>query len=215
MSEIVATTETSEKEPRTIWRLVGGLLLVVVLALLARRFLPDLLNTPSVVEEPTLLVPVVTVKSLRGIAELATVEYTAIAEVRNERIPDDIRRRLGAREQILMLVYGEVKAGFDLSKLSEEDLWTDGTRVQLHLPAPETLSVSIDFDNTHIVHYEKSVLMSADPTLEGEALQAAQVALGQAAVEGGVLELAKQYGVLFFENHLRSLGFTEIRIAVN
>ncbi|MBC8447927.1 MAG: DUF4230 domain-containing protein [Chloroflexi bacterium] len=65
------------------------------------------------------------------------------------------------------------------------------------------------------MHYEKSLLVTHDPTLEGEALQAAQDALQQTAVEAGILDMASQYGQLFFENHLRSLGFTEIRIAVN
>ena len=52
-----------------------------------------------------------------------------MAEVPNERVPDDFRQYLGARERILLIAYGDVKAGFDLSKLRQEDLWTDGSRV--------------------------------------------------------------------------------------
>ncbi|MBI1882301.1 MAG: DUF4230 domain-containing protein, partial [Chloroflexi bacterium] len=81
--------------------------------------------------------PIVTFLGIRQIAELATVETLAVVEVQNEKIPDDIRNWVGVKEEILMLVYGNVKAGFDLSKLSENDLKADGTQVQLTLPAPE------------------------------------------------------------------------------
>jgi hypothetical protein len=159
--------------------------------------------------------PVVTIESIRRKADLVTVEYRTLVEVQNERVPDDFRQYFGAKERILLLVYGNVRAGFDLSKLKEEDLWRDGTRVQLHLPAPEILSISLDFERTHVVYHEKSLIVAHDPDLQGEALQTAKDAIRQAAMEAGILERAKEYGELFFENHLRSLGFTEVYVITN
>jgi len=132
----------------------------------------------------------VTVWDIRPIAELATIEYQAVAEIQDERVPDDFRQYLGIKEQVLLLAYGEVKAGFDLSKLSEEDLWTDGTRAQLHLPPPEIL-------------------------WEGEIYDTAQDSIRQGAIEAGILEDAARYGQLYYENFLRSLGFTEVQVIVD
>lgn len=115
-----------------------------------------------------------------------------------------------------MLVYGDVRAGFDLEKLSEDSLWTDGSRVRLVLPAPEILNSSINFDRTRIVYYENNLLLEDNnPNLQGEALEQAKTALEEAAVEGGILERANEYGQLYYENFLYSLGFTEVEVVVD
>ena len=173
---------------------------------------PTSAPTPTVTPTPA---PVVTITGIRRLAELATVEYQSVAEIQNERVPDDFRQYLGIKEQVLLLAYGEVKAGFDLSRLSEEDLWTDGTRVQLHLPPPEILSTSIDYDRTHAVYHRGTLLMSRDINWEGEIFETAQDSIRQGAIEAGILEDAAQYGQLYFENFLRSLGFTEVQVVVD
>jgi hypothetical protein len=94
-------------------------------------------------------------------------------------------------------------------------LWTDGTRVQLHLPAPEILSTDIDYQRTHVVYYEKSLLIQHDPNLGQETMKTAEDAIQQAALEADVLENAAKYGQLYFENFLRSLGFTEVQVVVD
>ncbi|HEY53584.1 MAG TPA: DUF4230 domain-containing protein [Caldilineae bacterium] len=191
----------------------AGIALILVLGLLGRLVLPDLLGlTPTPAPTPTPRPPVVSVLSLRPLAELATVEFPAVADIPNERVPDDIRKHLGVKEEVLMLMYGEVKAGFDLSKLSDEDIWIDGTRVQLYLPEPEILSTSIDFDKTRIVSYEKSILVGSDPALQAETLKKGKQALEQGALESGILDMATLFGQMYFENHLRSLGFTEVKV---
>jgi len=198
---------------------IAGLVAIVLLALSARVAI-DVFRRPAPTPPPDLALPppttpLVNIASVRAAAELATVDYRAVAEVPNERVPDDFRQYLGGAEQILLLAYGDVKAGFDLRKLSQDDIWTDGTRVQLHLPAPEILSSSIDFERTHVVYYQKSLLVSHDPNLESETLQIAKEAIQQAAIDAGVFEMAAEYGQLFFENYLRSLGFTEVQVVVN
>jgi len=186
------------------------LLIIIILSGLFTKaccFPPSPTPTPV----PT---PQVWIEGIRSIAELATVKYLTVAEVQNEQVPDDVRKLFGAKEQILMLVYGVVRAGFDLSKLSEGDLWTDGTRVQLVLPTPEILSITIDNERTHVVYYEKSLIVGHDVNLEGETRRMADEAIRQGAIEAGILEQAEAYGKIYFENYLRSLGFTEVRVVV-
>src|SRR5512140_3764764 len=53
----------------------------------------------------------VTMMDVRSVAESAITEYPLAAEIPNERVPQDIRARLGVKETIVLLVYGKVKVG--------------------------------------------------------------------------------------------------------
>jgi hypothetical protein len=90
-----------------------------------------------------------------------------------------------------------------------------GIKEQLHLPAPEILSTSIDYDRTHAVFHRGTLLMSRDINWEGEIFETAQDAIREEAVEAGILEDAARYGQLYFENLLRSLGFAEVQVVVD
>lgn len=185
--------------------MVGGLFVFLV----ARDAIGALLRPePTPTPRPT----IVTILGLSEIAELATVDIRSVAEVPEVRTPENLLRHFGGRESLLMLVYGDVKVGFDLSKIEEGDLWVNGKRVQLRLPPPEILATTIDFDKSHIVDYERSFLVENDPNLQAVVLERGTEDLQQAAIEAGAFELAKRFGKLFFENHLRSLGFEEVRI---
>jgi hypothetical protein len=161
--------------------------------------------------------PVVTIQGIKTQAKLATIEYTAVTEIYRENLPEGwFDELLGSKEQLLMLVYGDVRAGFDLEKLQAENLWSDGQRVRLVLPAPEILNSSIDFNRTHIVFYENNLKFEDNnPNLQGDALEQAQSALEKAALEAGILNQANQQGQLYFENFLYSLGFTEVEVVVD
>ncbi len=160
---------------------------------------------------------VVTIAGIKSQAELSTVEYSTVTEIYRENLPEGwFDELLGRKEQMMLLVYGDVRAGFDLEKLTEENLWTDGQRVRLVLPAPEVLNSSINFDRTHIVYYENNLILEQNnPNLQGEALAEAKQAIEQAALREGILNKANDYGKLYFENLLYSLGFEEVEVIVD
>jgi hypothetical protein len=86
----------------------------------------------------------------------------------------------------------------------------------LVLPAPEIISSSIDFERTRIIYYENNLLLDDNnPNLQGEALAQAKDAIEQAALEAGILDQANDFGQLYFENFLYSLGFTEVEVVVD
>jgi hypothetical protein len=156
----------------------------------------------------------ITIQGLLPVAELATVKYLTVAEVRNERIPDDFRQVLGIKEELLMLVYADVKAGFDLQKLTQDDLLVDGRRARLVLPAPEILSVTLNQERTHVVYYRDSLLMDSDIDLVQQAYRVADDAVRKEAERAGILDQAAALGRAYFENHLRQLGFTDVEVVV-
>lgn len=198
-----------------------ALLGVGLMAFLAGRLLSGATVTATPIALPPtstpLPPPVVTIQGLKSQAELSTVEQTAVAEIYNENIPDGwLDDFLGTKEQILILAYGEVRAGFDLEKIKEEDLWTDGSSVRLVLPAPEILNSSLDFERTRIVYYENSLILDdGNPNLQGEALGQAKKAIEKAALEANILNQANDFGQLYFENFLYSLGFTDVEVIVD
>ena len=213
----------NQRSPRQflVWGGIAAATLVGI-ALIAffvgRLFPPSLPPTATPLPTNTPLPPpVVTIQSIKAQAKLTTVEYNTVTEIYRENVPEGwLNDLLGTKERLLMLVYGDVQAGFDLEKLKEEDLWTDGKRVRLILPAPEILNTSIDFDQTHIVYYENNIVLEKNnPNLQGEALEEAQKAIQQAALQNGVLDKANNYGKLYYENFLRSLGFTEVEVVTN
>ncbi len=215
----------NQETKRSFW-LAGviGLVVLVIIALIAffagsavGSGIGSLLSGPSEPTATPLPPPVVTIQGIKSQAKLAVVEYTAVTEIYTENPPEGlIDELLGTKEQLLMLVYGDVRAGFDLQDLPPENLWVDGTRVRLVLPPPQILNSSIDFDRTHIVYYKNNLLFEQnDPNLQGEALQKARQALEEAAVKAGILEQANRYGQLYFENFLYSLGFTDVEVAVD
>ena len=205
-----------------VWSGIAAVALIGI-ALIAffvgRIFPPALPPTPTPLPTNTPLPPppVVTIQGIKSQAKLSTIEYNTVSEIYREDVPEGwLDGLLGTKERLLMLVYGDVQAGFDLEKLKKEDLWTDGKRVRLVLPAPEILNSSIDFDRTHIVYYENNlVLEKNNPNLQGEALAEAQKAIEQAALEDGILDKANTHGKLYYENFLRSLGFTEVEVVTN
>jgi hypothetical protein len=212
-----------EKRQYTLW---GGVAIAALLGIGLIAFLIGRLSITSAVATPIpaptatntpLPPPVVTIQGIKAKADLATVEFNTVAEIYNETAAEGwLDTLLGTKERLLMLVYGDVRAGFDLEKLNEEDLWTDGTRVRLVLPAPEILNSSIDFERTHIVFYEnKLILDDNNPNLQGEALAQSKNAIEQAALKDGILDKANDYGQVYFENLLYSLGFTEVEVVVD
>jgi hypothetical protein len=197
----------------------AALIGMALIAFFVGRIFPPSLP-PTATPLPTntpLPPPVVTIQSIKSQAKLSTVEYNTVTEIYREDVPEGwLDGILGTKERLLMLVYGDVQAGFDLEKLSEENLWTDGKRVRLILPTPEILSSSIDFERTHIVYYENNLILEENnPNLQGEALEEAQRAIEEAALKEGILDKANDYGKLYYENFLRSLGFTEVEVVTD
>jgi hypothetical protein len=175
---------------------------------------PILAPTPTPTPPTGTKVRNLSVDEIRRLAELSTVKYSLTAEVSDVSVPDDFRQQLGVKEEILLLAYGEVAAGFDLNKLQDRDIWVDGTRVQVHLPAPEVLYSRLDTERTRVIYYKKTVFVRHDISQEARVRAEAEKAIRDAALESDILDRASDYGQLFFSNWLYSLGFTEVRVIV-
>ncbi len=133
--------------------------------------------------------------------------------VRIEDEPSGLLERL-SRDRLMLIAEGEVVAGFDLSKVTEGDIVVLGTNVLIFLPPPEILYSRIDNEKTFVYERETGLLRRPDLELETAARRLAEKQLVSWALERDILAKAEETGIIYLENFLRSLGFTQIRIEV-
>ncbi len=176
---------------------------------------PTQTPTPTPTDTPTPTpTPIVVITHINALGRLETAEFVMQTVVDLENEPGNFWEELVGSDKLMLVAEGEVVAGFDLSKVSKDDIVVQGTTVNITLPAPEVLYSRIDNERTYVYGRETGFLVSPDPGLEARARQTAEQALTNWALERGIIQKAEDYGRIQLENLLRSLGFTNIIINV-
>jgi hypothetical protein len=164
--------------------------------------------------EPLGLVRAGTV-AVRDLARLESAQYHVerVIELRDRQ-----SRFFGlvtAEDAILLVAVGEVTAGVDLSLLREADVAVDraGGMARLTLPAPQVLSVRLDNGRTWTYSRTTDLLAQRHEDLETRARQEAERTLEQSALEGGILDRAREQAARTIESLVHSLGYAEVTIA--
>ncbi|HQE91712.1 MAG TPA: DUF4230 domain-containing protein [Anaerolineae bacterium] len=171
---------------------------------------PTATPLPTSTPTPT---PIAIITGINAFGRLETVQYTMRDIVRVEDEPSGLLERL-SRDRLMLIAEGEVVAGFDLTKVTEDDIVVLGTTVLIFLPPPEILYSRIDNAGTFVYERETGLLRRPDPDLETAARRLAEQQLVSWALERDILDQAEKTGVIYIENFLRSLGFTQIRVEV-
>ena len=171
---------------------------------------PTATPLPTATPTPT---PIAVITGINAFGRLETVQYTMRDIVRIEDEPVGLLERL-SRDRLILIAEGEVVAGFDLTKVTEDDIVVNGTSVRIILPPPEILYSRIDNERTFVYERETGLLRRPDPDLETAARRLAEGQLVSWALEREILDKAEDHGVLYLENFLRSLGFTRVRVEV-
>jgi hypothetical protein len=169
--------------------------------------------TPTLTPTPT-PTPVVIITKVKALGRLETAQYVMQTIVDLEREPSSLWQEVFGTEKLVLVAAGEVTAGFDLTQVKESDIVVQGRTVSLRLPPPEVFYSRVDNENTYVYQRETGFLVSPDPNLETEARRLAEQALIDWALERQVLPKAEEFGILYLESFLRSLGFTEARVEV-
>jgi hypothetical protein len=174
---------------------------------------PTATATPTVTPTPS-PTPIVVNPRLQALGRLETAQYTMQVIVDLERQPTTLWQEAFGTNKLLLIAEGEVVAGFDLTKVKEEDIQVQGARVRLTLPPPEILHHAVDEQKTYVYERQTGFLVRPDQTLETEARRAAQQRLLDWAEEHAIYDKAEEFGVLYVEGFLRSLGFTDVSVEV-
>ena len=167
--------------------------------------------SPTPTATPT---PIVVINHIDGLGRLETAEYAMQTVIDLENEPTNLWQQFFGTDKLMLVAEGEVVAGFDFTKIIDDDISMTGSRVEINLPAPEILFSRIDNERTQVYERETGLFTSPDPSLEGRARQLAEEALIDWAIERGIFDKAESSGRMQLENLLSSLGFTEIIINV-
>lgn len=153
----------------------------------------------------------VVVRQIQQLQRLDTVMYTLQNVVEGERDPGLLPRFLTG-DRLLMIGYGEVVAGVDLTEVGPRDVSVDGRTVSIRLPPAEIFSARIDNQKTKVYSRETGILVPVDPNLETTVRREVERQLRQAAVQDGILNAAAQNARYTMSAFLGGLGFGHVRI---
>ena len=112
------------------------------------------------------------------------------------------------RSEIVLIISGVTKAGYDLGKLTEDDIRISGDTISVNLPAAEIFDVIVNPSNTKTFVTEGK--------WSHEEITSMQVncrnQMHQNALERGILKKADEVGKEKVGNLFKALGFKVIRV---
>lgn len=208
---------------KLIWNALPLALLAFVGWLIYCFTLGDCPPPPPSPPTPTVTSKAVVLEAIRNVNKQIFIEHYLMVDVQYQDAPASWLDKI-IRQKMIVLVRGRVPAGFDMDKVTEDDIWvsSDGRRVQLTLPPPQIFedNVSLDLERSRILTVSDTCpdFLCPQGTLEAyqeTVLPEAKRLLIQAAGENGILPQAARDGKLYYENLLRSLGFDEVRVVVS
>lgn len=164
----------------------------------------DLLHpTPTILPDPVTII-----HEVRALARLETIQYT-VEKVITAEIGSGAFEFLN-KDRLLLVAHGTVIAGVDLEKLTPEDLWLDGSVLNVRLPAAEVFIAALDNEKSYIFNRETSILRQADPNLETLARQSAEQEIRKAAIEDGILDIAQQNAESYLTRLFMAMGYSDV-----
>jgi hypothetical protein len=193
---------------KTTWAAAGfaaGLVMTVAAVLLVRQFGffgsgPRIdTSRPSVVRQ------------IQQLQRLETVVF-AMDKIVSGGYENKYLPRFLAGDRILLIVYGDVTAGVDLSRIEADSVRIEDRSVQLTLPEAEIFSTRIDNERTRVYSRETGLFSAVDPALETEVRKEAERQIRQAAIDSGVLQAAIVNARRTLEAFLKGLGFERVEI---
>jgi hypothetical protein len=165
----------------------------------------ELLPQPT----PTIYPSAATViEGVQALSRLETASYQMEKVITAESGQGPLGFLFGDR--LLLIAYGEMIAGVDLSYIGPADLMTtdDGT-VYVRLPPTEVFVATLDNSRTY-VYDRRTGVAGMNMQLETAARQEAERLMLQAAIENGLLEKADENARDVLRSLLLGLGFRHI-----
>jgi hypothetical protein len=96
---------------------------------------------------------------------------------------------------------------------------TDGTEVEIKLPAPQLSEAQLDVEESYVFAEQRGLFnrvrdaFSGDPNRQRETYQRAEEAITQAAKDTELLQRAEENTRKMLEGLLRSLGYQKVTIS--
>ena len=175
-----------------------------VLATEAAALFPQ--ATPTIYPSPATVI-----RAVRSLSRLETVSYSIEKVIVAEEKQGPFGFLFGDR--LLLVAHGEVVAGVDLGKMQEGDVQVlaDGSVVMI-LPEPEIFISALDNEKTFVYGRDIGFFTKGDINLESAARVAAEEEIEKAALEDGILDLARRNAESTVTQLLLSLNLEDVII---
>lgn len=108
-------------------------------------------------QEPEIAPATLIVQQIRGVSELTTTVFAMETVVPVSQTAAWGNLVVG-ESRLLYVAYGEVRAGIDLSQLTETAIVQEGDRLIVTLPQPVILDQKIDVEQSRIYDYDRGFL---------------------------------------------------------
>jgi hypothetical protein len=149
---------------------------------------------------PTVIInPLTIIHQIRSLARLETIQYTVEKVITAETGQGALAYLFGDR--MLFVAHGIVIAGVDLQQLDLENMSVKNNVLYIQIPDPEIFVATLDNEKSYVYNRDTGVLTRGDINLESLARRSAEQAIKEAAIDDGILKLAR----LNAENYLSRL----------
>jgi len=159
--------------------------------------------TPVIIPDPVTII-----HEVRSLARLETIQYS-VEKVITAEVGQGPFAFL-FEDRLLLVAHGTVIAGIDLEKILPADMWLKDGVLYIKLPKPEVFIATLDNDKTYVYERDTGILRRPVQNLETLSRQTAEEEIRNAAIEDGILEIARQNAEIFLSRFFRSLGYTEV-----
>jgi hypothetical protein len=209
------------------WVLVIGILLIVALAAaglvwvvhdtIQRTVAPVQSVTDNISTQvagvlhptPTVLPdPVTIIHSVRDLSRLESIQYSVEKVIVAESNQGPFGFLFGDR--LILVAHGLVIAGIDMSLMQPQDLEVRQGVLYARLPAPEIFIATLDNQKSYVVNRDTGLLARGDINLESSARAAAETEIRNAAIDDGILNLARQNAESYLTRLFRQLGYADV-----
>ena len=162
------------------------------------------------------------VNQVQGASELTTAIFSMEAVV-----PTESNRTVGnyviGQTNLLYIAHGEVRAGIDLSAISEENIEVIDDSGDLPpsllvtLPAPKILDSKLDVTRSDVYDYDRGFLQLGPdraPELQTLAQQEALKRIRQGACDEGILTMASERAEVTMRQLIEPMGYGNLTVPV-
>lgn len=159
--------------------------------------------TPTIIPDPVTII-----REIRSLARLETIQYT-VEKVITAQTSQGAFNFL-FEDRLLLVAHGVVIAGIDLEKLTPEDMWLEGSVLNVRLPEAEVFIATLDNEKTYVYDRDTGILRKPIQDLETLARQAAEKTIREAAIEDGILDTARQNAETYLSRLFVALGYADV-----
>jgi hypothetical protein len=159
--------------------------------------------TPTIIPDPVTII-----HEVQSLARLETIQYT-VEKVITAEVGQEISAFLFG-DRLLFVAHGSVIAGVDLAKMSSNDLELKNNSLYVRLPDPEVFVATLNNEKSFVYDRKTGLLAHGNADLETKARQAAEAEILKAALNDGILKLARQNAESYLTRLFNALGYKDV-----